>query len=80
MDTPRKVPEYEAVEGPFDGSLLPYYGREQVVKVFESSTCVYRYVLEAEDTGAPFWRFAGLVGGGGGDYPNKPTGYKDVAA
>ena len=53
--------EVEAYEGPMDGSLLPVYGPECVVKVLERSSVSYRYRLAVDDTGAKFWRFAGTV-------------------
>lgn len=53
-------PEYEAMGGPFDGSLLIGYGPETLARVFEHSA-TYRYVLTIDDTGAKFWRFAGMV-------------------
>ncbi len=61
-NTPRMA-EYECYGGPFDGSLLPCYGRDQVVKVLERSHLSYRYTLESEDTGAKFWRFTGVTEG-----------------
>lgn len=57
----QRIAEYECVGGPFDGSLLPYYGREQIVKVLERSAWSYRYVLRVEDDGSRYFEFAGLL-------------------
>lgn len=60
MSAPR-IREVEAISGPFDGSHLPVYGPECVVKVLEHSPVSYRYRLVTEDDGSAFWLFAGAI-------------------
>ena len=59
--SPIRVVELEAFEGPMDGSLLPVYGPECVVKVLERSNVSYRYRMVVDDDGTRFWLFAGVV-------------------
>lgn len=59
--TESRVVELEALGGPYDGSLLPVYAPECVVRVMERSPFAYRYRVVIEDTGARFWLFAGVV-------------------
>ena len=56
----REVIDWECVGGPYDGSLLPGYGQQAVVKLFERSPISYTYRRDCDETGY-FWRFAGIV-------------------
>ena len=51
----------ECVGGPWDGSFVPAVGTQLVAKQFEKSPTSYLYRRALDDTGAPFWEFAGIV-------------------
>ncbi len=57
----RDIADWEVCGGPYDGSLLPGYGTQVVVRLFERSPTSYLYRKVADDTGAPFWQFVGTV-------------------
>lgn len=55
------VAEIECLLGPLDGTLIPDLGKQFVMKQFEKSPTNYIYRRALDDTGAPFWEFAGVA-------------------
>jgi hypothetical protein len=60
MDT-RDVVDWEVLGGPYDGSALPGYGTQIVVRWFDVSPTSYLYRRACDDDGAPYWQFVGTV-------------------
>ena len=60
MNTTRRIVELECLGGPMDGSFLPFYGPETVVKVLERSPFSYHYAARQEDDGSRYFVFVGV--------------------
>ena len=61
MNIPCQAEEWPCFGGPFDGSLIAGVGREWIGRVFESSSVGHLYRRADDDTGLPYWQYAGVV-------------------